>query len=136
MDAQWLDFDELLEPFGHLFFIKFRNHANLVNYNISLAKFICLLHQALNFSIRNQLKFMFFQDAIYDPIFLILFEFISKKLDCWTPLEIQLGPKWHLESSNWRPKAIKKHRGRSLFRGLEIDTLPKGRPKRPKVHFV
>ena len=52
MDAQWLDSDDFLEPFGHPFFIKIRNHANLVNCNSSTAKLVLLLHQAFNFSIK------------------------------------------------------------------------------------
>ena len=37
MGAQMLDFDDLLRPFGHPFFISFRDHPNL----FKLQQFIC-----------------------------------------------------------------------------------------------
>ena len=71
MGAQWLDFDDLLEPFGHQLFIKNRNHPNLVNCNRSPAKHVFYHLRPLNLGIESPMKFMFFQDAIQDPIFFL-----------------------------------------------------------------
>ena len=64
MGAQWVDFDDLLGPFGHMLFINFRNHPNLLNCNKHGVQTLLLQFQASHFGIENQLKFMFFQDAI------------------------------------------------------------------------
>ena len=70
LGAQWFEFNVLEGPFGHPFFIKFRNRPNLLNCNKHDVKTLLLLFQASHFGIENQLKkFMFFQDAIQDPIF-------------------------------------------------------------------
>ena len=78
MGAQCLDFDDCLGSFGHPFLIKLRNHPNLLNCNNSTAKLVFHQIRPLNSGIENPLKFMFFQDAIQDPIFLILFASIRK----------------------------------------------------------
>ena len=135
MGAQWLDFDDFLEEFGHPFFIKVRNHPNLVNCNMSPAKLVFYQITALSFGIENPLKFMFFQDAIQDPIFSHFIRFYLQKCDLWTPFKIQWASKWHPKLYKWRPKALKKHRARSLFCDLETDSLPKGRPKSHRASF-
>ena len=88
MGAQWLDFDDLLEPFGHQFFIKNRNHPNLVNCNTSPAKLGFNHLRPLNFGIENPMEFMFLQAAIKDPIFSDFVCIYAQKLDFWTPLKI------------------------------------------------
>jgi hypothetical protein len=68
MGAQSLDFDELLMPFGHPFFIKFRDPPNLLNCNKHGVKTQVLL--ASHFGIENPLKIHVFSRHALGPIFL------------------------------------------------------------------
>ena len=45
----------------------------------------------LKFGIVNQLKFMFFQDAIQDPMFSHFSRFYAKQLDLGTPFKNPVG---------------------------------------------
>jgi hypothetical protein len=38
-----------------------------------------------------------------DTLFSLFFKHDAQKHDLWTPLGIQLGPKWHPKSAKWRP---------------------------------
>ena len=137
MGAQRLDFNNFWRPFGYSFFIKFRNHPNLLDCNKHGAKTLRLPFQAFHFGIANP---YFFCDTLLDPIFPHFNLMYDEKCDLWTPFKIQWGakrhPKRHPKSFKWRPKALKKHRTHSRFRVLGTDSLPKGRPKRRRVHIV
>jgi hypothetical protein len=58
---------------------------------------------------------MFFQVSFSDILFSSFFQHDTQKHDFWTPLEIQLGPKWRPKSAKWRKKARKKHKPLPLF---------------------
>ena len=76
-------FDDLLEQFGHPFFIKFRIHPNLLNFN---AKLVFYPVRPLIFGTEHALKFMFFRDTLPDftfPHFMLIF---SKRCDFGTHL--------------------------------------------------
>ena len=92
MGAQWLDVDHLLGLFGHPLFFNFRDHPNLLNCDKHNAKTILLPLQAFHFGIVNQLKFMFIQDVLQDPIFSHLIRFHFQKWEFGTAFKIQLAP--------------------------------------------
>ena len=45
---------------------------------------------------------MFFRVSFSDTLFSSFFQHDTQKHDFWTPLGIQLGPKWHPKSAKWR----------------------------------
>ena len=85
MGAQRLDFYDFSRPFRHPFSIKFCNQAHLLNCNNSLAKLVFCQIRPLHCGIESALKSMFFQDAIRDPIFLVLFDESMPENSIWGP---------------------------------------------------
>ena len=75
MGAQWLNFGHFLGPFGHPFFIKFRDRPNLLNCNKHGVKTLLLPLQASHFGIENPLTNYGFSRHHF---FLILFASMSK----------------------------------------------------------
>ena len=60
---------------------------------------------------------MFFRVSFSDTLFSSFFQHDTQKHDFWTPLGIQLGPKWHPISAKWHQKAPKKHKIATLLGG-------------------
>jgi hypothetical protein len=48
---------------------------------------------------------MFFRVSFLDTLFSTFFQHDAQNHDCWTPLGIQLGPKWRPELAKWPPKS-------------------------------
>ena len=105
----------LFRPFGHPFFIKLRNHPNLLNCSMSSAKLVFYQIRPLNFGVENPLEFMFFQDAIQDPMFPHLSRFYAQQIDLGTPFKIQWGAKWHQNHPSGAQRLIKNIRGTHFF---------------------
>ena len=91
MAAQRLDFDDFLGPFGHLFFIKFRNHPNLLNCNKHNVKTQLLQFQASYFGIENKLEIHSSSRHALGSIFISCYSLYVKIIDFWTPFKIKLA---------------------------------------------
>jgi hypothetical protein len=51
---------------------------------------------------------MFFRVSFSDTLFSSFFQHDTQKHDFWTPLGIQLGPKWHPKLGKWPQQVEKK----------------------------
>ena len=69
---------------------------------------------------------MFFRVSFSDTLFSSFFQHDTQKHDFWTPLGIQLGPKWHPKSAKWRKNAPKT-KSLCSFLGASAKALPQKR---------
>ena len=135
--TQWFDFDDFGGRFGHPFFIKFRNHPNLLYCNEHYIKTVHLPFQASHFGIENPLKNHRFSRRDLGPHFFKFYSLLCQKARFWDPLQNPVGVKMATTPfTQWCPKPLNKHPRRLLFSDLETDSLPKGRPKRQWIHFA
>ena len=102
MGAQRLHFDDLLGPFGHPFFIKFRSHPNLLNCISSPSK-IFLLHQTLEFWHRKSIS----KTRSRTHCFTFLFESMPKS-SIWGPSSKSSGCKRAPQITQVAPKGSQK----------------------------
>jgi hypothetical protein len=124
MGAQWLDFDHFLAPFGYSFSSNFVTHRNLLNCNKHGVKTLLLPLLASHFGIEIPLKIHVFSRHHFGPIFLHFLLELCQKARFWDPFKIHWGAKWRPKSTQWCPKALKKHPMRSLFGVPGTDSRP------------
>jgi hypothetical protein len=79
MGAQGLNFGHFLAPFGHPFFIKFRDPPNLLNCNKHGVKTLLLPFVASHFGIENPMKIHVFSRHVLGPNFPHFMNFYVKK---------------------------------------------------------
>ena len=106
MGAQGLNFGHFLGPFGHPFFIKFRDRPNLLNCNKHGVKTLLLPLLASHFGIENPLKIHVFSRHPPGPIFSSFYMNLCQKARFWDPFKIQWASKWHPQSHFFNIKHV------------------------------
>ena len=132
MGTQWLDFDDLGWPFGYPFFIKLRNHPNLLICIMHDVKTLLLQLLASHFGIGGPLQIHVFSRRDLAPHF--CFSPLYPKLRLLDPFKIQWTSKLHHKSAK-RRNNISKSNQAWTFRDFGTDSLPKGRPKSHRGSF-
>ena len=109
------DFGCFLDPCWHQFSQYFTIPRKPLFCNTSPAKRSFSPPKPSHFGTNFRSNFDVFRVSFSDTLFSSFFQHDTQKHDFWTPLGIQLGPKWHPKSAKWCQKARKKHRCASLL---------------------
>ena len=116
------------------FSLNFVSHPNLLNCNKDNVKTLLLPPQAFHLGIENQLKFIFFQDAIQDPIFYHFIRFCPK-IRFGDPLQNPVGCKMAPKITQVAPKGSQKASDALTFSRSWNRLASKRSPEAPEGSF-
>ena len=115
MGAQWFDFDDFLKPFGDPFFIKFRNHPNLLKLQHVACQTHFLPDQALEFWHRKSIEIHVFSRRDPGPHFFSFYSLLCQTTRFGDPLRNPIGVKMASKIIKLAPKCSQNASGALTF---------------------